>query len=86
MLSVYLPEDEPNARYPVVVANILASALASLGALLAERTEAGGCIALSGILKGQESDLLELYSQWFDDLQATQLDDWMRITGRRKTS
>jgi ribosomal protein L11 methyltransferase len=85
-LLVYLPEQEPETEYPVVVANILASALESLASLLAKRTQAGGVIALSGILKGQELSLLELYSQWFDDLQATQLEDWMRITGRRKTS
>ena len=85
-LNVYLPEDEPDASYPVVVANILASALESLASLLAKRTQAGGLIALSGILQGQEADLLEHYSQWFDDLQATQLEDWMRITGRRKSS
>ena len=85
-LKVYLPEDEPDATYPVVVANILASALESLASLLAKRTQAGGVIALSGILQGQETDLLEHYSQWFDELQATQLEDWMRITGRRKSS
>jgi len=85
-LNVYLPEDEPDATYPVVVANILASALESLAPLLAARTEANGLIALSGILQGQETDLLEHYSQWFDELQATQLEDWMRITGRRKSS
>ena len=85
-LNVYLPEDEPDATYPVVVANILASALESLASLLAKRTQAGGLIALSGILQGQETDLLEHYSQWFDELQATQLEDWMRITGRRKSS
>ena len=85
-LKVYLPEDEPDATYPVVVANILASALESLASLLAKRTQAGGLIALSGILQGQETDLLEHYSQWFDELQATQLEDWMRITGRRKSS
>ena len=85
-LNVYLPEDEPDASYPVVVANILASALESLASLLAKRTQAGGLIALSGILQGQEADLLEHYSQWFDELQATQLEDWMRITGRRKSS
>ena len=85
-LNVYLPEDEPDASYPVVVANILASALESLASLLAKRTQAGGLIALSGILQGQEADLLEHYSQWFDELQATQLEDWMRITGRRKLS
>lgn len=85
-LKVYLPEDEPDATYLVVVANILASALESLASLLAKRTQAGGLIALSGILQGQETDLLEHYSQWFDELQATQLEDWMRITGRRKLS
>jgi ribosomal protein L11 methyltransferase len=85
-LKVYLPEDEPRASYPVVVANILASALERLASLLAERTEANGLIALSGILKGQEHDLLDQYAQWFDDLEATQLEDWMRITGRRKSS
>ena len=85
-LKVYLPEDEPDATYPVVVANILASALESLASLLAKRTQAGGLIALSGILQGQETDLLEHYSQWFDELLATQLEDWMRITGRRKSS
>ncbi len=85
-LTVYLPEDEPKGTYPVVVANILASALESLASLLAERTEANGVIALSGILQGQETDLLEHYSLWFDELQATQLEDWMRITGRRKSS
>jgi len=85
-LSVYLPDQEPEAEYPVVVANILASALEVLAGLLAKRTQAGGLIALSGILKGQEQALLEQYSQWFDDLEATQLEDWMRITGRRKTS
>lgn len=85
-LQVYLPEHEPEAEYPVVVANILASALETLAPLLVKRTQPGGLIALSGILKGQELPLLEQYSQWFDDLQATQQDDWMRITGRRKIS
>jgi len=85
-LAVYLPEQEPEADYPVVLANILASALESLAPILAKRTQAGGLIALSGILKGQEPALLEQYSQWFDDLQATQLEDWMRITGRRKSA
>ncbi len=84
-LAVYLPEQEPEAEYPVVVANILASALESLAPILAKRTQPDGLIALSGILKGQEPALLEQYSQWFDDLQATQLEDWMRITGRRKS-
>jgi ribosomal protein L11 methyltransferase len=82
--SVYLPDDEPVATYPVVVANILASALDALADTLAARVATGGRIALSGILKGQEGDLLARYAAWFDDLSATQDGDWMRIDGVRR--
>ena len=83
-LQVFLPQDAPAATYPVVVANILAVALESLAPTLAERVQPGGVIALSGILHGQEAALLTQYAEWFDDLEATRLDDWMRITGRRR--
>ena len=83
-LQVFLPQDEPAATYPIVVANILASALDALAELLAARVAGGGRIALSGILHGQEGDLLQRYSAWFDDLQAEQDGDWMRITGVRR--
>ena len=83
-IAAYLPQDEPVATYPVVVANILASALDALAELLAARVAAGGQIALSGILHGQEGELLERYAAWFDQLEATQDGDWMRITGVRR--
>jgi ribosomal protein L11 methyltransferase len=83
-LAVYLPEDEPVANYPVVVANILASALDTLAETLATRVARGGRIALSGILHGQEGELLSRYATWFDDLAATRDGDWMRIDGRRR--
>jgi len=83
-MHVHLPQDEPVATYPVVVANILASALDALAELLAARVATGGGIALSGILHGQEGELLERYAAWFDNLQATQDGDWMRITGTRR--
>jgi len=82
-LCVHLPGDEPARRYPVVVANILASALAALAEHLAARTAPGGMIALSGILHGQEPELLQIYAHWFDDLQVARQEDWLRITGRR---
>ncbi|MGE8280000.1 MAG: 50S ribosomal protein L11 methyltransferase [Stenotrophomonas sp.] len=83
-IAAYLPEDEPVGTYPVVVANILASALDALAELLAARVTAGGKIALSGILHGQEDELLQRYAAWFDQLEATQDGDWMRITGVRR--
>jgi ribosomal protein L11 methyltransferase len=79
-----LPDDEPVATYPVVVANILASALDALADTLASRVAPGGRIALSGILNGQEDDLLARYGAWFDDLVATRDGDWMRIDGVRR--
>ncbi|WDS37960.1 50S ribosomal protein L11 methyltransferase [Pseudoxanthomonas sp.] len=85
-LQVFLPADEPVQTYPVVVANILASALDALADTLAARVAPGGRIALSGILHGQEGELLARYAAWFDDLVATQQDDWMRIDGTRRAS
>ncbi|WP_434212786.1 50S ribosomal protein L11 methyltransferase [[Pseudomonas] boreopolis] len=83
-LAVHLPEQEPVRTYPVVVANILASALDALAETLAARVAPGGRIALSGILHGQEGELLERYAAWFDDLRTTRDGDWMRIDGRRR--
>jgi ribosomal protein L11 methyltransferase len=82
-LSVFLPPDEPAAQYPVVVANILASALDALADTLAARVAPGGRIALSGILAGQEGALIERYGAWFDALAVAQEGDWIRIDGVR---
>lgn len=83
-IDVHAPEDAPAARYPVVVANILAGALDALAPQLAAATLPGGRIALSGILAGQETELLARYAPWFDDLRVTRQEDWLRIDGRRK--
>jgi len=84
-LAVFLPQDEPSAQYPVVVANILASALDALADTLAARVAPGGRIALSGILSGQEEALLDRYAPWFDALAVAQEGDWIRIDGVRAT-
>jgi ribosomal protein L11 methyltransferase len=82
-LQVFGPADEPVRTYPVVVANILASALDALADTLAARVAVGGRIALSGILIGQEAPLLARYGAWFDRLQVAQEGDWVRIDGVR---
>ncbi|GAA3925113.1 50S ribosomal protein L11 methyltransferase [Luteimonas lutimaris] len=83
-LAVFLPDEEPVATYPVVVANILASALDALADTLAARVAPGGRIALSGILDGQQAPLLQRYGAWFDDLQVAVEGDWVRIDGVRR--
>jgi len=83
-LDVFLPAEAPQGTYPVVVANILATALDALAETLAERVAIGGRIALSGILDGQEEDLLRRYRPWFAQLAVTREGDWVRIDGVRK--
>lgn len=83
-LDVFLPGDEPEARHPVVVANILASALDLLADKLASRVRSGGRIALSGILAGQEAELLQRYAPWFEALAVAREGDWVRIDGVRR--
>ena len=83
-LEVFLPAEAPQTTYPVVLANILASALDALAEVLAERVMPGGRIALSGILDGQEEELLRRYRPWFEQLAVTREGDWVRIDGVRR--
>ena len=83
-LDLYLPQYFPQMRGDALVANILAGPLADLAPLFAQRLVPGGALALSGILRSQQGELLARYGEWFDDLVVAQRDDWMRIDGRRK--
>jgi len=85
-LAVHLPGDAPDATFPVVVANILASALDALADTLAARVAPGGRLALSGILDGQQDALLARYAPWFDELAVAVDGDWVRIDGVRRGS
>lgn len=83
-LEVHLPDEAPARAHPVVVANILASALIALADTLAARVAPGGRIALSGILAGQEDEVIARYAPAFDELRVERLEDWVRIDGRRR--
>ncbi len=83
-LDVFMPDAAPDAQYDIVVANILASALDALADSIAARVKPGGLLALSGILDGQQDELLARYAHGFDDLRVTQREDWLRIDGVRR--
>ncbi|MBV2208715.1 MAG: 50S ribosomal protein L11 methyltransferase [Thermomonas sp.] len=82
-IDTYLPQDAPTASYPIVVANILATALDALAETLAARVAPNGRLAMSGILSGQEEELLQRYAPWFEQLHICQEEDWIRIDGVR---
>jgi ribosomal protein L11 methyltransferase len=85
-LAVCLPEDAPTRTYPVVVANILAVALDALAGQLAARTAPGGRIALSGILAGQEDEVVAAYAPWCTELRVETREDWVLVAGVRSFS
>jgi len=76
-------EDLPGAAQ-IVVANILAPPLIVLAPLLAERTERGGRIALSGILSEQAGEVREAYAAWYDFEPDAEEDGWVLLRGTRK--
>lgn len=84
-LQVWLPDELPkDAQADVFVANILAGPLGELAPLFASLCKPGASFALSGILAGQEPELLELYRTCgFTGLRASRREDWIRIDGVR---
>ena len=83
-LQVFLPQHEPATAYPVVVANILASALIELRDVIAARCAAGAHLAMSGILATQADEVIAAYAGVLDAVEIRQQDDWVRIAGRRR--
>ncbi|MEO7051661.1 MAG: 50S ribosomal protein L11 methyltransferase [Rhodanobacter sp.] len=83
-LSVQLPDQHAVPPSDVFVANILAGPLATLAPTFAAAAKAGAPFAISGILAGQQEELLQRYHEWFSDLRVDAREDWVRISGRRR--
>ncbi|MCK9538060.1 50S ribosomal protein L11 methyltransferase [Dokdonella sp.] len=83
-LRLDLPEDFSGTPADALVANILAGPLASLAPRFAECLKPGAPFALSGILAGQEAELLAIYERDFSDLAVSIRDGWVRLSGHRR--
>ncbi len=83
-LALHAPTRLPPVAADVLVANILAGPLAELAPTFAVRLRPGAPFALSGILAGQESELLARYAACgFVELTVSVREGWVRIDGRR---
>jgi len=82
-LDLYLPQHFPQIQGDALIANILAAPLAELAPRFAAALNPGGALALSGILAGQQQELLERYREWFDALEVATREDWVRLSGLR---
>jgi ribosomal protein L11 methyltransferase len=83
-MSLYLPEQTPDQKADIMIANILAQPLIHLAPKLAELTHSGGQIVLSGILEEQAEDVLQRYELWFTMSPAVISEGWVRLEGIRK--
>lgn len=58
----FLPEDLPDLKFDIVVANILSNPLRILAPALIARVQQRGSLVLSGILERQAEELIDLYN------------------------
>lgn len=80
----YTASQYQSEEFDIVVANILSSALSVLAPALAKSCKPGGKIALSGILREQESAVSAIYAEWFDMEAPQYMDSWVLLTGTKK--
>lgn len=83
-VEFYLPNNAPKGHYDLVVANILTNPLRMLAPLLADATNSGGQIVLSGILEAQAADVMNIYNQWFELNEPIFEDGWSCLSGRKR--
>ncbi len=80
-----LPENLDDQIYDACAANILAGPLITLAKTIADMVKPGGFIGLSGILEWQSDDVVEAYSEYFDNVQVKETSrGWVLISGQRK--
>lgn len=80
-----LPDNISNVQADVTVANILASPLLMLAAIIIDKTRPGGWIVLSGILKNQALGVMDRYDQAVDLKIDGEDSDWVCLAGRKKS-
>lgn len=80
-LRAGLPE-LAQGRYPLVLANILATPLKLLAPLLAGHVAAGGDLVLAGILERQADELKAAYAQWCELQVSDSQEGWVLMTAR----
>lgn len=82
-LETYFPEQLPEVKADLLLANILANPLLGLLPRFITLLKPKAKIVLSGILANQSEDLVTAYSSHFDNLFVTQREEWVRVAGIR---
>jgi len=78
-----LPEQHPNLRADIVLANVLAGPLRELAHVIKEFVKPGGRLVLSGILARQAQSVMDAYAPEIKFETPTQQDEWIMLAGYR---
>ena len=71
----------PEAKYDIVMANILANPLQVLAPALVNKIRPGGQIVLSGVLARQADEVIATYRQWLELSVWKESDGWVCLQG-----
>lgn len=82
-LQTFLPNELPEEKADLVVANILAQPLIELAPIISRLVKTKGNIVLSGVLNTQVKQVTDAYAPWFAIQPIVFKEDWSRITGVR---
>lgn len=75
------PELAADAKYDIVMANILANPLQVLAPALVNKIRPGGKIVLSGVLERQAEEVIATYSQWLKLSVWKESEGWVCLHG-----
>lgn len=84
-ITTLLPNDfNTSEKFDLLLANILAYPLLELAPTFADLIKSGGQIVLSGILEKQAEVITNEYALWFQNMDITIKDEWVRISATRQ--
>jgi ribosomal protein L11 methyltransferase len=83
--TIHLEEEVDFKDCALLIANILTNALIELVFSFASLIRPNGKILLSGVLNDQVASVIACYSEYFSNLEVNNIDEWVRVTGTRKT-
>jgi len=75
---------EKSGAFPIVFANILENVLLLEKEIIVNSTATGGYLIISGLLKGQEKNILEAYKNEFELVKIEQKGDWVALLTKKK--
>jgi ribosomal protein L11 methyltransferase len=83
-IKTFLPDDAPDEKADILLANILAQPLYELRDNITSRLKPKGSLILSGILEHQAAELRAHYTTSFEMGAPAIEDGWARLTGTKK--